>query len=346
MKKIKYNELLKFTKKVLYKSGLDKFSLNAVTLGLCEASLRGVDSHGVRLLKHYSTSAIKGRKNINPKMKFNKKFPALGVLDANDAFGHAAGFKAIDEGCKIANKYGIAAIIVNNSSHSGSMASMALKGARKGFFVFAFTHADSLMKTYGGKNAFFGTNPICFAAPRKNKEPYCLDMSTTNISWNKLLNYKTLRKKLPHNIAADNKGHSTIFPELAKTLLPIGDYKGFGLASMIEILCGVQSGMKFGIDIPPMYTYPLNKKRKLSQFYIVIRTDGYLTKTKFLDSIDNLYKQLYKSENNKKHKIMMPNDPEINISKKRLKEGIPLDKEVFNSFMFLSKNFNIKFKTF
>ena len=142
MKKIEYNELLKFTKKVLYKSGLDKFSLKAVTAGLCEASLRGVDSHGVRLLKHYSISAIKGRKNINPKMKFNKKFPALGVLDANDAFGHAAGFKAIDEGCKIANKYGIAAIIVNNSSHSGSMASMALKGARKGFFVFAFSHAD------------------------------------------------------------------------------------------------------------------------------------------------------------------------------------------------------------
>ena len=147
-------------------------------------------------------------------------------------------------------------------------------------------------------------------------------------------------------MAADNKGHSTIFPELAKTLLPIGDYKGFGLASMIEILCGVQSGMKFGKNIPPIYTYPLNKKRKLSQFYIVIRTDGYLTKTNFLDSIDNLYKQLYKSENNKKHKIMMPNDPEINTSKKRLKEGIPLDKEVFNSFMFLSKNFNIKLKTF
>jgi len=346
VKKIEYKELIKFTKKILYKSGLNKFSLNAVTTGLCEASLRGVDSHGVRLLKHYSNSAIKGRKNNNPKMKFTKKFPALGVLDADHAFGHAAGFRAIDEGCKIANIYGIGSIIVNNSSHSGAMASMALKGARKGFFVFAFTHADSLMKSYGGKNAFFGTNPICFAAPRNKKEPYCLDMSTTSISWNKLLNYNNLRKKLPYNLAGDKKGNPTIFPHLAKTLLPIGDYKGFGLASMIEILCGVQSGMKFGLNIPPMYTYPLNKKRKLSQFYIVMRTDGYLTKTNFFNSIDNLYKQLYKSESNKKTKIMMPNDPEINTSIKRLKQGIPLDKEIFDSLMFLSKNFNIKLKTF
>ena len=95
-----------------------------------------------------------------------------------------------------------------------------------------------------------------------------------------------------------------------------------------------------------MYIYPINKKRKLGQFYIVMRTDGYLNKTNFFNSIDNLYKQLYNSENNKKIKIVMPNDPEIDTSTKRLKEGIPLDEEILDSLMFLSSKFNIQLKTF
>ena len=343
MKKIDYNDLTIFTKEVLKKSGLNKISYDAVTKGLCEASLRGVDSHGVRLLKHYSDSAIYGRKNPKPKMKIMKKFPALFFLNADDGFGHAAGFKAIDECVKIAQKYGIAAGIVNNSTHSGSMASMGLRAARKGFFCFGFTHADSLMKSSNGKKPFFGTNPICFAAPRKNKEPYCLDMSTTNISWNKLLNYKKTGKKLEHGLAANKYGKSTLSPNDAKSLFPIGDYKGFALASMIEILCGVQSGMNTGISIPPMYTFPIDKKRKLGQFYIVFRTDGYLTKKQFYTSIDSLYKKIYNHE--KSSKILMPNDPENINTKKRLKNGIPLDKEVYSSLKLLSSKFNINLKT-
>ena len=342
MKRISYSELKYFASKVLLKSGLDKFSINAVSQALCETSLRGVDSHGIRLLKHYSESAENGRKNPKPKMKFIKKFPVLFTLDADDAFGHAAGFKAIDECIKIANKYGIGAVIVNNSSHAGSMASMALRASRKGYFSFAFTHADSLMKAHNSKKPFFGTNPICFSAPRKKSEPYCLDMSTTNISWNKLLNFRKTGKNLEQNIAANKNGKSTKFPDDAKSLFPIGSYKGFGLASMVEILCGVQSGMKTALDIPAMFTYDIRKKRKLGQFYMVMRIDGYLSKKEFYTSIDNLYKNLYNLENNRK--ILMPNDPEIATSKIRKKNGIPLDNEVYESLKYLSNKFKINLK--
>ena len=70
---IKYSELIKFVFSILNKVGLDKFSNDCVTKGLCEASLRGVDSHGIRLLNHYVNSAIYGRKNPKPKFKFKKK---------------------------------------------------------------------------------------------------------------------------------------------------------------------------------------------------------------------------------------------------------------------------------
>ena len=120
--KIFYNNLLEFTDTLLSKVGLDDHSVKSVSFGLCNASLRGVDSHGIRLLKHYVNSALSGRKNPKPSYKFYKKFPCVGVLDADNAFGHAAGMKSIDLGEKIAIDNGIGLVAVINSSHSGSMA--------------------------------------------------------------------------------------------------------------------------------------------------------------------------------------------------------------------------------
>ena len=81
-------------------------------------------------------------------------------MDADNTLGHAAGMKAIDLAMPIALEYGICAIAVSNSSHPGAMASFALRAARKGYIAFAFTHADALVSSYGGKRAYFGRSSV------------------------------------------------------------------------------------------------------------------------------------------------------------------------------------------
>ncbi|SVC71360.1 uncharacterized protein METZ01_LOCUS324214, partial [marine metagenome] len=179
--------MVHFHREILTKIGLDQETMEAVTLGLCETSLRGVDSHGIRLLPHYVRSALSGRKNPKPNYTFTRKFPTIGLLDADNTFGHAAGMKAIDYCIEVAEEFGIGVVGVCNSSHPGAMASFALKAARQGYIAFAFTHADALTLSHNGKRPYFGTNPVCVAVPREEEEPYCLDMATSMISWNKLL---------------------------------------------------------------------------------------------------------------------------------------------------------------
>ena len=344
-KKISYSNLKKFVLEILKKAGLDKHSRESVTLGLCEASARGVDSHGVRLLNHYVASALKGRKNPKPKFKFYKSFPALGVLNADNAFGHAAGIKAIDICIKIASKFGVGIVAVKNSSHPGALASMALRAARKNYIALAFTHADSLMLSHNGKKPYFGTNPICFAAPRKEKDPFCIDMATSMISWNKLLRFRNEKKFLDNNLAADAQGKVTKNSLKARALLAAGSYKGFALASMVETLCGVFTGMNFGQSIPSMYKYPMHKPRKLGQFYIVFKPNAALNLNSFLKRMQTLTLQIRKQKpSSKKNKVMMPDDPEILEKKIRIKKGIPLDSEVLNSFIELSKKFQVNLK--
>ena len=131
MTRLSFEKLINFTEKLFLKANLDDETAKAVSFGLCETSLRGVDSHGIRLIPHYIESALKGRKNPRPKYKFEQTFPSFGCLDADNTFGHAAGMKSIDIAMPIADKFGLAAISVKNSSHPGAMASFTLKAARK-----------------------------------------------------------------------------------------------------------------------------------------------------------------------------------------------------------------------
>ncbi len=342
MKKIFYKDLYNFSKIILNKVNLDDFSNEAVSEGICLASLRGVDSHGIKLLPHYVRCALNGQKNPKPNFKFNKKFPAFGLLDADNAFGLAAGFKAIDLCIEICQQMGVGVVSVNNSSHPGAMASITLKASKKGFIGIGLTNANSLLISYNGNRSFFGTNPISMTAPRVEEDPYCLDMATSIIPWNKLMNLQRYNKNIDENVAADKDGNMTINSNEASFLYPVGGYKGYGLASMVEILCSILGGMPFGRNIVGMFNDKLDKPRHISQFYIVLRTDIFGSEDDFKIHLQNLTDQVRNEPSKENKKVLLPNDPEIEISKKRAKNGIPLDEHLYNELLELSDKYNVK----
>jgi LDH2 family malate/lactate/ureidoglycolate dehydrogenase len=146
---------------------------------------------------------------------------------------------------------------------------------------------------------------------------------------------------LIENIAADSNGEMTCNPEEATCLIPAGFYKGYGLASMVEVLCGIFTGMSFGRDIPGMYTAAMNKPRQLGQFYMVLRTDGALEHEEFLKRMQEMTDQVREEPSVESEKVMLPGDPEIEESIKRKKEGIPIDSSTMVEFEKLSKKFNV-----
>lgn len=330
---LEFEFLRKQSKKLLVNNGADQFSAESVSFGLSETSLRGVDSHGIRLLPHYINALRNGRINGHPKFKVNNKTPCFIGLDADNSFGHAAGFKSIDLGIDLANKFGICAISVFNSSHPGAMASFALKAARENLCCFAFTHADSLIQSFNSKNTFFGTNPICFAAPRSKEDPFCVDMAPTYAPWNKILDYKEKGLKLEDNIAIDLNGKPTINPEEARALLPIAGYKGYALAALVEVLCATLSGMNFGPNIPSMYGSSIQNSRKLGQFYILMRPDINVGLDDFSENLHEMSEAIRNQVPLNKDPVQVPNDPQILASKERLKNGIPVSSEIYNMLL-------------
>lgn len=344
-KTIRAQEIEKFIKNVLLSEKVVETVADYVTAGLVQTSLRGVDSHGIRLFPHYLRALKAGRINGNPKYKFDKTSASTGVLDADHTYGHAAGMEAVKKAIELANDAGSGHVAVKNSSHFGAAAFYALEVANNDMIGMSFTHADSLMLTYNSTETFLGTNPICFAVPCEGEEPFCLDMATAMINFNKVKQFREAKLPVPEGTCTDKYGNETADSEKAVSLLPIGEYKGFGLSLMVEILCSILTGMPYGKHIVNMYKDPIEKKRLLGHFFIAIRIDCFqdlrMFKKRMRELLDAIRSQPRKDKN---IAVKVAGDPEKEIFAKRSKGGIPVNEYDWQKFMEISKEYKIVLK--
>lgn len=300
--------------------------------GLIQTSLRGVDSHGIRLIPHYIQAALLGRINIKPKFKFKKTSATTMIMDADHTFGITAGTTAMRKAIVIGKKNGVGIVVVKNSSHFGAAGIYGLAAAQKNMIGIAMTHVEDLVVPYGGTKPFLGTNAFCFSAPMEGEDPLILDMATTAISFNKLRMYQREGKPLEAGWAVDKSGKLTTDPNTAFALTHFGGYKGYGIALMVEILCSLLSGMPYGPNITHMF--PLSpEKRNLSHFFMAIDIKKFQPVLQFKHRLKEIASQIRNQHPADGFvKVMLSGDPEKLIYKERLKHGIPLSKEIIEDF--------------
>lgn len=324
---------------ILLEKGVNDDAVHHVVSSLTQTSLRGVDSHGINLFPHYCRAVDSGRISKKNEMVINQTAASTAIVDAHHSFGHHAGAVAIDLAIQLAAETGIAAVNVTNSTHFGAAAYFALRAAEKDMLGFSFTNADALVKAFNSQKAFFGTNPICFTAPLLNEGPLCLDMATSLVSWNKINNYRRTNEPVPAHWAYDEHGQSTTDPHIARSLSPAGEYKGFGLGMMVDILCAVLTGGLISKDILPMYNSPIEAQRKISHFFMVIDIHKFSSPETFKTNLQNMADRIRMMPKLSDDEVMVPGDPEKKFFAERIKSGIPMDDIKFGEFMEISDSF-------
>lgn len=342
---ISVKKLSDFVKNLLFKAGVRRDVADYVTEGLIQTSLRGVDSHGLRLLPHYINGVKAGRINPCPNYQFKKTSASTGLLDADHTFGHAAGMEAAKKAVELAKEAGTGHIAVYNSTHFGAAAYYALEIARQDMIGMSFTNTDSLLKTYAGKRSFLGNNPICFAAPCKDEEPFCLDMATSVVTFNKIRQLQDNGVQAPSGAGADKEGIETTNPKEITMLLPIGGYKGYGLSMVVEILCSLLTGMPYGPHIPKMFLAPMSQKRFLGHFISAIRINCFQDKGVFKERISVLMNELRNEPPlDKDIAIQVAGDPEKRHLAKRTNQGIPLELTEYTALKKIGEEYSVSFK--
>jgi ureidoglycolate dehydrogenase (NAD+) len=303
--------------------GVPEADARLVAGSLVQTSLWGVDSHGILRLTHYLRRLSLGSVKADAPPVVRRTGPVTAQMDGMDGLGILHAMRAMELAMEMARASGVGVVGVSDSSHCGAMGLYTRTAARAKLLGIAMTHSSSVVAPHGGKDKFFGTNPLSIAFPRARGEPICLDMATAQVAWNKVLNARIENVPLEPGLTIDAAGEPTTDPHRAAALIPLGGntygYKGYGLAFMIELLCGALNGMTYGPHITKMYE-ELDKPRKLGHLLIAIdpkRFAGVATMEATAEAMIN--------ELRSQGEILFPGEPELLEEARRRADGIPIE---------------------
>ena len=313
----------------LMKAGVPEADAQCVAESLVQTSLWGIDSHGIARLPHYLARIRHGSIKPAPNITVTTTGAATAQVAGDQGLGIVVAMRAMHEAMAMARTSGVAAVGVADSSHCGAVGLYSRVAARAGLIGMAFTHADRIAAPHGGHVPFLGTNPISVAFPRGDggngsAEPVCLDMATTSIPWNRVMNARREGIGLPPDVAVDAQGAPTQSATDAAALRPLGglDYghKGYGLALVVELLCGPLHGNLWGPQIGPMYA-ELTRPRHIGAFMIALDPMRFAGGPAFAGIVEQMARALAAEPGAPR----MPGDPELAVQRERLAHGIPVE---------------------
>lgn len=343
--RVERRELERFVSAALTKAGADQVSSDAVTKALVGASCRGVDSHGVRLLPHYVQVVQGGRINNAPNVMFKALSVSAGVVDVDNGFGHLGCYRAIEEGIELAKTTGMAGISIINSSHFGAAGAYSLAAAEAGYMAIVVSNSDKFVLAHDSVDSFHGTNPISFAAPIPGEQPYLIDMATSSIPWNRVLQFGAIGRELVPDVAVDDQGTMTSDPAQAAALLPIGGeqfgFKGAALGGLCDVLSAGLTGMGFSHQLASMGGPDFETPRKLGHFIIVLNPEVFIAPDFYKQHISAYLKDLRQQQAKAGTQVMAPGDREWKEQEDRLAIGIPMDSAMWADFEAVSENLGV-----
>jgi ureidoglycolate dehydrogenase (NAD+) len=266
--------------------------------------------------------------------------PVTAQVHGEDGLGIVHATLAMEEAIDMAKQSGVGVVGVGHSSHCGAVGLYTRMAAREHLVGIGMTHSSAIVIPHGGRHKYFGTNPISFAFPRAGGEPLCLDMATSQVAWNKILNARIEGQALEPGLAVDAAGEPTTDPRKAEAGIALGGptygYKGYGLAFAIDLLCGVMNGMTFGRHINSMYE-ELDKPRKIGHLLMAIDPGRFAGGGTLEATVDAVIADL-----RTQGEILFPGEPELIEEKERRVKGIPIDTEALKDMNAWSKKLGVQ----
>jgi ureidoglycolate dehydrogenase (NAD+) len=265
--------------KAYKKRGYDKKESTQAAEVARSASWHGIKTHNAIKALHLDELFGSHAGGCVPKAKIEKlksPYKAVQKWNANKKLGQATAVEAMSAAMKLADKYGIGAVAVDNAFHYLWGGGYVIDAAKKGYIAYTCcTAALAEVVPFGGKAATLGTNPHSWGFPTQDAVgfPICIDWATSTIAMGRVQQLAREGKPLPPGCAVDVDGKETTDPSKVKALVPFGAHKGYGLALIDEILAAYTGG-----SLPTLRCRfnqgPADEKRTPSFYFQVMRPDA------------------------------------------------------------------------
>jgi L-2-hydroxycarboxylate dehydrogenase (NAD+) len=328
---------------------------------LVAADLRGVSSHGVARLRRYVDGLQDGVMIARPATETVAETATTVLIDAGGGLGQPVSYRAMDKAIQKAVEFGAGFATVRNSNHYGIAGYYAMMALKHDCIGISMTNAAVLVVPTFGRDAMLGTNPISVAAPAGEEWPFVLDMATSTVPRGKLEVYRRLEKPLPLGWATDETGTPTdnaghVLDNLKERagggLLPLGGagerlggHKGYGLALLVDILCGVLPGAAYANLVYPRDQEGNPLPSAIGHFFGAWRVDAFRPVEDFKAAMDDLQRRLKKAPKAEgQDRIYIHGEKEYEEAGLNARDGVRLNPKVVAELRAISEELGVAYE--
>ena len=323
-KRFSVKDIHRLAVKALITHNSDPENAQKVADALVAAEIDGLGGHGLSRLPSYCAQSASGKVNGFAVPVASQVAAAAIQVDAQHGFAYPAMELAIDKLGVLAPKTGVAVAAVTNSHHCGAAGYHVEKLAQKGLVGLLFANTPKAIAPWGGQKGIFGTNPIAFAVPRKDKDPMVIDLALSKVARGKIMVANRDKKPIPEGWALDADGQPTTDPgaALSGTMVPMGDAKGAALVLMVEILSAALTGSNFGFEASSFFEAE-GASPGVGQLLLAFAPNP-LSGEQFFARIEDLFVEILNQKNTR-----LPGERRLALRKKVAEEGLHVTEEQY-----------------
>lgn len=357
MKRLPVSTLQNFMIEVFTKIGVPELDAAICAEVLIASDLKGIESHGIGRLKMYYDRIKLGIQQPITKIDIIRDKYATAVWDGNHGMGHVIGKKAMQAAIDKAKQYGIGSVAVRNSTHYGICGFYAEMATQQDMVGLTFTNARPSICPTHGVSPLLGTNPICFGAPTDLPYPFLYDAATSISQRGKVEQYAREEKDTPEGWAIDLDGKpytdtNRLLVDLVKqkaSMLPIGgtdelsgSHKGYGLGTMVEILCASLQNGSYLNGLLGQNEQGKPAPYNLGHFFLAINIDFFTELDSFKQITGNICREL---QNSKlfpgQNRIYVAGEKEYEIEQIVRNKGVPIIPNLQKDIEFMQRELKL-----
>jgi LDH2 family malate/lactate/ureidoglycolate dehydrogenase len=307
--------------------GLPDDDAKRVASLMAEADLTGADGHGVFRLPQYIRRIRGGAVNTRPNIQVERRGAAVALVDGDNGMGHLVVSRAAETAIELARESGIGWVGVRGSNHAGPGALYAEMPVKQGMIgIYSAVASANHMAIWGGKEPLLGTNPLAVGIPSGDGAPVLLDIATTVVSYGTVKSHVLQDKPLPEGWMVSTTDGSPLTDQRRSSeglLLPIGGYKGSGLALVLGILAGTLNGAAFGKEVID-FNADINSATNTGHFILAMDVSRFMAPDLFFSVLDSQLESLRTGSAIPGMEIRIPGEQREARRIRRLSQGIPL----------------------
>jgi L-2-hydroxycarboxylate dehydrogenase (NAD+) len=327
-------ELSAFMTRAFIAAGLPDADAQTIAGLMVEADLRGSDTHGVIRLPLYVRRLRAGGVNPKPNIRVISDRPSVALIDGDNGMGHLVMRRAAELAVEKARATGIGWVGARMSNHAGPAALYVTHPLDHDMIGLYFAvGSNNHLPPWGGSESLLGTNPMAVAVPTLEEPPIVLDMAPTVAAYGKVRLKAQRGEAMPVGWMIDREGKPLTDPKRADEgyLLPIGNYKGYGLSLIIALLAGALNRAALGRDVID-FVKETGKATNTGQAIMALSIGAFMPPAEFKKMVDEFIRDIRHSRRLPEvERIWLPGEQSHGKRLDRRAHGIPMPKALRES---------------